>query len=99
MKFHNWSTAQNDCDESGAGAGINDAALRYRCLTMTFDIDPITQTNAATGADNAAQTNDFSVVQSSDLENNCDEFEDGTNDVFCNIEDIDNDIDFASRPI
>ena len=32
-----------------------------------------------TGADNAAQTNDFSIAQAFDLENNCDEFEDGTN--------------------
>ncbi|HTH23422.1 MAG TPA: hypothetical protein VL854_14475, partial [Nitrososphaeraceae archaeon] len=46
-----------------------------------------------TGADNAAQTNDFSIAQAADLENNCDEFEEGTNSVFCNLEEMNNDIE------
>ena len=29
--------------------------------------------------------NDFSISQASDLENNCDEFEEGTNNVFCSM--------------
>ena len=40
-----------------------------------------------TGADNAAQTNDFSIIQASDLENDCNEFEDGIILVFCNMKD------------
>ena len=83
--------AENDCDESGAGTGINDAS----CFVDSINhIDPpITQANDATGADNAAQTNDFAIAQAADLENNCDEFEEGTNSVFCNLEELDNDIE------
>ena len=33
------------------------------------------------------------LLKQSDLENNCDEFEEGTNNVFCNLEEIDNDIE------
>ena len=59
--------------------------MTAECFVDSFNhIDSITQTNDATGADNAAQTNDFSIAQASDLENNCDEFEEGTNSVFCN---------------
>ena len=66
--------AENDCDESGAGAGINSA----ECFVDFFiDLGSLNQANVATGADNAAQINDYSVSQASDLENNCDEFEEG----------------------
>ena len=81
--------ARNDCDESGAGVGINDAL----CANDTDNtIDSIEQQNQANGQDNAAQTNDFSVIQSSDLNNNCDEFENGDNTVFCLIESQDNEV-------
>ena len=75
--------ARNDCDESGTDAGINDA----ECTTEADNaINSIGQQNLANGPDNAAQTNDFSNIQSSDLNNNCDEFENGDNTVFCNID-------------
>ena len=81
--------ARNDCDESGAGAGINDAF----CANDTENtIDSIAQQNQANGPDNAAQTNDFSIIQSSDLNNDCNEFENGDNTVFCLIESQDNDV-------
>ena len=54
----------------------------------------MTQNNEAGGADNAAQTNDFSISQTSDLENNCDEFEEGTNIVFCTSDDLENHVEF-----
>ena len=34
------------------------------------------------------------LLKQSDLENNCDEFEEGTNDVFCNIEEVENHVNF-----
>ena len=82
-------TATNNCDESGAGTGINDA----QCTSeVDNDVDSVTQDNNALGADNTAQTNDFSVIQSSDFNNACNEFEDGNNLVFCDMDDSDNDI-------
>ena len=62
VEVSQFSTAQNDCDESGDGAGNNVAACHV-ILSDNEIFDPITQTNAATGADNAAQTNDFSIAQ------------------------------------
>ena len=35
------------------------------------------------------------LLKQADLENNCDEFEEGTNDVFCNIEEVENHLNFA----
>ena len=57
------------------------------CATeIDNDVDSVAQDNQANGADNAAQTNDFSVIQSSDLNNDCNEFENGDNTVFCDID-------------
>ena len=40
-----------------------------------------------------SQTNDFTVSQSSDLENNCDEFEAGSNMVNCDLDSSDNEVE------
>ena len=48
-------------------------------------IESLGQENDATGADNAAQTNDFSAP-ARDLVNDCNESGDGTNDVSCDLD-------------
>ena len=80
----------NACDESGDGAGTNDA---HCDSDADNDIFEVTQYNQANGPDNAAQTNDFTVSQSSDLENNCDEFEAGSNIVNCDLDSNDNEVE------
>ena len=60
---------------------------------FSIDIGSLNQANVATGADNAAQINDYSISQASDLENNCNEFEEGTNNVFCSMQTVDNEIE------
>ncbi|HTH21049.1 MAG TPA: hypothetical protein VL854_02425, partial [Nitrososphaeraceae archaeon] len=79
----------NDCNESGADAGVNDATCT---IQVDNSVNSVEQDNEANGPDDAAQTNDFSVLQSTDAENDCNEFEDGANSVLCDIDDSDNDV-------
>ena len=83
-------SVSNDCDESGAGAGINDAECSQGGDPNVNEITGVDQINEVTGADNAAQTNDFSINQAFDAENACNEFEDGSNAVLCTIGSLDN---------
>ena len=62
------------------------------------DIDSLDQENEVNGPDNAVQTNDFSVIQSSDRRKYCNEFEAGTNTVTCEMVGMDNEIE-AVDPI
>ena len=54
----------NPCDESGSGSGANFAHCDSDADNEVFGVD---QDNFADGPNNAAQTNDFTVDQSSDL--------------------------------
>src|SRR4030095_7949514 len=87
-------TQFNACDESGVDAGTNDAQCNS---DADNDIFGVSQENLAKTADNAAQTNDFSADQSSDLENNCDEFEQGSSIVNCDLDSNDNEVQPVSQ--
>jgi hypothetical protein len=84
------AAAENDCDESGLG-DTNDLAacenLGFNTIVSAFFL--LTQDNTANGADDAVftQTNDApSLIQAFDLENDCNESEDGNNDVSCDAD-------------
>ena len=88
LEVSQFGAGRNDCDEEGAGNGANIAVCHN--VDDSNVIDSVVQDNEANGADNAAQTNDFSIAQAFDVKNDCNEFEEGDNLVFCNIEDADN---------
>ena len=64
----------------------------YALTKLITQLTQLHSNNLANGQDNAAQTNDFSIIQSSDLNNDCNEFENGDNTVLCVIESQDNDV-------
>jgi segregation and condensation protein B len=78
------AAAENDCDESGLGDNLADCESGDSQGENT--IDGVSQDNIANGEDDASfiQTNDApSFIQAFDLENDCNESEDGNNDVSC----------------
>ena len=62
------------------------------------EIESVTQDNTANGANDASfiQLNDITSIQAFDIENDCNESEDGNNDVSCDS-DMDNGIETLSQ--
>ncbi|HTH21365.1 MAG TPA: hypothetical protein VL854_04035, partial [Nitrososphaeraceae archaeon] len=89
IDFSQTGIAENDCNESGQGAGINAARCGIEAANAVSGLDQI---NAADGVDNAVQSNDFTVSQVFDVENACNEFEEGTNAQNCVMDGLDNEI-------